>query len=135
LLLLALLRGRRRLAVLFLGAAACSSAGGPGVFDCAHNQDCQTMCTSGQFGFCDMMGKCSCMQDIPVGTLGAWSDVATAADGTAWVSAYNDQHGDLVVAKLSGSGRIPDSAWEFADVVPDGPVVNPATTVRNGVSA
>jgi hypothetical protein len=133
LLLLAALRGRRRLALLFLGAA-CSSAGGLAEVDCSKNQDCQSMCKTGELGFCDMKGACKCMPDIPVGALGRWSDVATAADGTAWVSAYNDDHGDLVVAKLAGAGRIPDAAWEFADGVPDGPVTNTVTTVRNGVT-
>ena len=55
-----------------------------------------------------------------------------SADGTIWVSAYAQSHGDLVVAQATG-GRIPDEAWEWVDGVPDGPVVVPDSKIRGGI--
>ena len=56
-----------------------------------------------------------------------------APDGTIWVSAYAQSHGDLVVAQATG-GRIPDEAWEWVDGVPDGPVVVPDSKIRGGIA-
>jgi hypothetical protein len=60
--------------------------------------------------------------------------VAVAPDGTIWVSAYAQSHGDLVVAQATG-GRIPDESWEWVDGVPDGPVTVPNAQIRRGIEA
>ena len=71
-----------------------------------------------------------------MGRLGPYSDVATGPDGTIWVSAYHAQYGDLVVAKVDPTvGRIPDTAWEWVDGVPDGPVIVPQSLFRHGIAA
>lgn len=58
-----------------------------------------------------------------------------ASNGDAWVSAYAESHGDLVVAIWEADGRIPNEAWEFVDGVPDGPVVIPESDIRGGILA
>ena len=100
---------------------------------CETTADC-TECGSGELPFC-VDNTCTCNSDIPIGQLGPYSDVAVASDGTAWVSAYAQTYGDLVVAHVTGGGRIPDQTWQWVDGVPDGPVVVPGATIRGGVSA
>jgi hypothetical protein len=69
-----------------------------------------------------------------VGRLGPYSHVATAPDGSIWVSAYAQTYGDLVVAKAIGPGRIADTDWEWVDGVPSGPVVVPGSMIRGGIT-
>ena len=98
---------------------------------CETAAQCALPCPTGEQPFCtDHM--CSCANDIVAGRIGPYSDVAVAPDGTIWVSAYAESHGDLVVAKATG-GRIPDTAWEWVDGVPDGPVVVPGAMIRRGI--
>ena len=98
---------------------------------CQTATDCTEPCPPGAQPFCtDHM--CSCSSDIIPGRIGPYSDVAIAPDGTIWVSAYAQSHGDLVVAKATG-GRIPDAAWEWVDGVPDGPIAVPGATIRGGI--
>lgn len=126
-------RLRLRVAVLLgLGLAACSNANLAKV-ECLKDADCASKCPAGQIGHCDTSGMCKCLDDVPVGTIGPWSDMAVSASGDAWISAYNSEYGDLMVAKHSGTGKVPLTEWEFADGVPAGPVVNAATTVRGGI--
>ena len=77
---------------------------------------------------------CSCQADLTAGRIGPYSDVAVAPDGTIWVSAYAESYGDLVVAKVTAPGRIPDTAWEWVDGVPDGPITKPGSPFRHGVA-
>jgi hypothetical protein len=98
---------------------------------CEMDSDCSD-CPQGQLPFC-LDNTCVCSDDIPAGRIGPYSDVAVGADGSIWVSAYASSHGDLVVAKATAAGRIPDEAWEWVDGVPDGPVVVPGSTIRHGV--
>ncbi len=92
-------------------------------------------CPEGEIAFC-IDGTCVCSDDIVIGKLGAYSDVAAGADGSIWVSAYHNQYGDLVVAQVEPTvGRIPDTAWEWVDGVPDGPVIVPQSIYRNGIEA
>lgn len=98
---------------------------------CELFSDCPE-CPSGEIAFC-LDGTCACSDDILMGKLGAYSDVATGADGSIWVSAYHNQYGDLVVARTEG-GRIPDTAWEWVDGVPDGPVIVPQSLYRRGIA-
>jgi MYXO-CTERM domain-containing protein len=97
---------------------------------CEMDSDCGE-CPKGQLPFC-IDNTCVCSDDIPAGRIGPYSDVATGADGSVWVSAYASSHGDLVVTKATG-GRVPDEAWEWVDGVPDGPVVVPNSMIRGGI--
>ncbi len=97
---------------------------------CEQTADC-TMCPEGEIPFC-IDNTCVCSTDIPAGKVGPYSDVGVNAAGQVWVSAYAQSHGDLVVAHATG-GRIPDSAWEWVDGIPDGPVTVPGSTIRGGI--
>ena len=99
---------------------------------CEMSSDC-TECPQGEIPFC-IDNTCVCSTDIPIGHLGPYSNIATGADGTMWVSAYHETYGDLVVASVSAGGRIPDNAWEWVDGVPSGPVVVPGSMIRGGIS-
>ncbi|MBV8758867.1 MAG: MYXO-CTERM sorting domain-containing protein [Deltaproteobacteria bacterium] len=97
---------------------------------CEMDKDCGP-CPKGQLPFC-IDNTCVCSDDIPPGRIGPYSDIATGADGSMWVSAYASSHGDLCVAKANG-GRIPDVDWEWVDGVPEGPVVVPGSQIRGGI--
>jgi hypothetical protein len=137
-------RGLRRagpLAGLWLGAAAltslvpaCNCGGDPGVMYCEVTEDCELQCPPNEIPFC-LDGICVCTPDVPYGRIGPFSAVAVTSTGDAWVSAYAETHGDLVVATARNPGRIPSSAWEFVDGVPDGPVVIPDSDIRGGIVA
>ncbi|HEY4242182.1 MAG TPA: MYXO-CTERM sorting domain-containing protein [Kofleriaceae bacterium] len=100
---------------------------------CDVASDCGAdFCMDGQIAFC-IDGTCVCGDDVPVGRLGSYSHVAVGGDGTVWVSAYAETHGDLVVAQAPG-GRIPDTAWQWVDGVPPGPVTVPGSMIRGGIS-
>ncbi len=109
--------------------------GNPAGKACETAADCgPEFCPQGEIAFC-IDDTCVCSDDIPIGRLGPYSDVAVGADGTVWVSAYHQQYGDLVVAKVDPSvGRIPDTAWEWVDGVPEGPVVVPDSKFRRGIT-
>ncbi|HEX4452943.1 MAG TPA: MYXO-CTERM sorting domain-containing protein [Kofleriaceae bacterium] len=103
-----------------------------------HNQACEqttdcTECPMGELPFC-VDNMCVCNTDVPVGQLGPYSAVAVAPDGTAWVSAYHQTYGDLVVAHVDGAGRIADNAWTWVDGVPAGPVTVPGSQIRGGIT-
>ena len=128
---------RRRLRGAWLVVAAAMSL----VLGCHHNaaeQSCETgsdcpACGSGDLPFC-IDGSCVCSPDIPVGQVGPYSSIAVDANGDTWVAAYAQTYGDLCVANV-GSGRIPDTAWEWVDGVPSGPVVVPGSMIRGGIAA
>jgi MYXO-CTERM domain-containing protein len=98
---------------------------------CEMDKDCGP-CPKGQLPFC-IDNTCVCSDDIVPGRIGPYSDVATAPDGSIWVSAYAQSHGDLVVTHATG-GRIPNESWEWVDGVPDGPVVVPNSQIRGGIA-
>lgn len=100
---------------------------------CELAADCASACEDGTVPFC-LEGTCECADDIPVGRIGPYSDVAVGADGSTWVSAYAQTYGDLVVARVQ-PGRVPDEAWEWVDGVPDGPVAIEGSKYRGGISA
>jgi hypothetical protein len=116
-------------AVLSL-APGCSCGQAEG--SCEIVADCGK-CEDGQIAFC-VDGMCECGDDLPVGRVGPYSDVAFGADGAIWVSAYAQTYGDLVVARAE-PGRVPDEAWEWVDGVPDGPVEIEGSLHRGGISA
>ena len=105
---------------------------------CETEADCgEGFCkTPGEIAFC-VDGQCQCGDDIVMGRLGSYSDVAASSSGEVWVSAYHEQYGDLVVAKVAAgtAGRIPDEAWEWVDGIPDGPVIVPQSKYRRGIAA
>ncbi len=122
---------------LWVGLSAVLSAV-PGC-SCSDASSCELFsdcpeCPSGEIAFC-LDGTCACSDDILIGKLGAYSDVAAGTDGSVWVSAYHNQYGDLVVARADAGGRIPDASWEWVDGVPDGPVSVPQSLYRRGISA
>lgn len=101
---------------------------------CEMVSDCSAdLCARGQLPFC-IDNTCVCSDDIPPGRIGPYSDVAAGPDGTIWVSAYAESHGDLVVARTA-EGRIPDEDWEWVDGVPEGPVIVPDSLIRRGIAA
>ncbi len=109
--------------------------GDPAGKSCETAADCgPDFCPKGELPFC-VDNTCVCSDDVPIGRLGPYSDVAVGADGAIWVSAYHQQYGDLVVAKVDPMvGRIPDTAWEWVDGVPSGPVVVPDSKFRGGIT-
>ncbi|MFN0246987.1 MAG: hypothetical protein ACKV2T_08755 [Kofleriaceae bacterium] len=116
----------------FLPACDC---GDPGAKSCEVASDCgPDFCGQGELPFC-IDGECVCSDDIIAGRVGPYSDVATGTDGSIWVSGYSINHGDLVVAKADGPGRIPVEKWEYVDGVPSGPVLIPDSKIRGGIDA
>jgi hypothetical protein len=114
-------------------APGCSCGSPPGADACEVFEDCADFaCNEGELAIC-FEGTCTCVDDVPYGRIGPHSDVAVAPSGEAVVSAYAENHGDLVIARQAGAGRIPDSAWEFVDGVPDGPVAIPESKIRGGI--
>ena len=134
-----LLAARRRrawlLALLVGGCSTSKLAPIEPMAECTMDVDCASKCTNGQVGVCGSDMTCSCSADIAVGSIGTYASLAVGPSGTAWVSAYNATHGDLMVAQAPATGRVPDASWEFADGVPSGPVVLPASHVRGGIRA
>ena len=124
---------------VWLGAAAvtslvpgCSCESKPGEQSCEVVEDCDLSCPEGEIPLC-FDNTCICTDDVPYGKIGTHSDVAVAPNGDAVVSGYAQNHGDLVVARHPGNGRIPNEEWQFVDGVPDGPVVLPSSMVRGGI--
>ncbi|MBL0214247.1 MAG: hypothetical protein IPQ07_10195 [Myxococcales bacterium] len=110
------------------------SCGNPSDKSCETAADCgPDFCAKGELPYC-IDNECVCSDDIPAGRVGPYSDVAAGKDGSIWVSAYAQSHGDLVVARVD-PGRVPNEAWEWVDGVPDGPVVVPDSHIRGGIDA
>jgi MYXO-CTERM domain-containing protein len=130
--------GRAVVTIATWGGLSVALSLAPGC-SCSKAQSCDVFsdcdeCPEGEIAFC-IDGTCVCSDDIVLGKLGPYSDVAAGPNGEIWVSAYHQQYGDLVVARVEGgAGRIPDEAWEWVDGVPDGPVVVPQSAFRNGIS-
>jgi len=112
----------------------CNCGGKPGDESCEIDEDCTAGCPTGMLPVC-LDHTCDCAPDVPYGRIGAHSDVDVASNSDAYVSAYSLAYGDLVVARQSGAGPIPDSAWEWVDGVPDGPVIFQNSMVRGGIRA
>ena len=139
----AVARGSARHAVTFatwLGMSAALSlmpgcdCGTPAAQSCELAADCGSdFCGDGEIAFC-LDNTCVCSDDIPLGRVGPYSDVAVGTDGSTWVSAYAQSYGDLVVARVE-PGRVPDEAWEWVDGVPDGPIAVEGSKYRNGIDA
>jgi MYXO-CTERM domain-containing protein len=110
------------------------SCGNPSSKSCETAADCgPDFCARGELPYC-IDNTCVCSDDIPAGRVGPYSDVAAGKDGSIWVSAYAQSHGDLVVARVD-PGRVLPEQWEWVDGVPDGPVVVPDSKIRGGIEA
>ena len=110
------------------------SCGDPAEKSCEVAADCgPDFCAEGELAYC-IDNTCVCSDDIPPGKIGPYSDVAAGKDGSIWVSAYAQSHGDLVVARAE-PGRIPVESWEWVDGIPDGPITIPDSNIRGGIEA
>ncbi len=124
------------LAVVVMAMAPACNCGSNAANSCELDLECAESCVDmpGTVGLC-LDGICECLPDVAYGSIGQYSAMAVALDGTVWVSAYNRKHGDLMVASTREMGRIPFETWEFIDGVPEGPVVLPEGSVRGGIKA
>lgn len=130
--------GTIALGVTWLGLSAlvpaCNCGSNPGEQACETTEECTEECPDGQLPYCNPdTGTCTCISDVPWGRIGPYSDVAVDSQGNAWISAYNESHGDLMVGMYESAGRVPDERFEFVDGVPDGPVAIPGSEVRGGI--
>src|SRR5262249_58591322 len=139
LLALFLWRFRRRVPpALFFAACSTGQIGPPPARSCTVDADCSDTCPPGQVGSCatsGMMSQCVCTADIPIGPIGPWMSMAAVPAGPVWVSAYNQLHGDLMVAKLAAARRLAAPASEVADRVPARPGGFVHSHLRGGVAA
>jgi hypothetical protein len=104
--------------------------------DCAH-----LVCQDGQVPACNF-GQCECVDDILFGNVGSHSSLVVASGPQAFVAGYNRTYGDLVVARFSPPGVVPNrpyasggDGWEFVDGVPAGPVRVENSDIRGGIKA
>ncbi|HEX8951903.1 MAG TPA: hypothetical protein VF945_08660, partial [Polyangia bacterium] len=98
---------------------------------CSIDDDCaKMMCDPGQVPSCQ--GKmCGCIPDIAPGDVGRFSSM-TMIDGNAYVSAYNNTYGDLMIGHISPPGVV--SGWDYVDGVPDETPDIPNSHNRGGIS-
>jgi uncharacterized protein (TIGR03382 family) len=101
---------------------------------CELVQDCAGFCPAGDVAFC-IEGTCICADDIEPGKIGPYSDIAVSPMGGAWVAAYAQTHGDLVVVHAAAPGRVLAESWEWVDGVPDGPIAVENARIRGGIAA
>ena len=124
-----------RILIAFCFAAALNigcQCGGATQQGCRLDDDCRALsCPTGEIPAC-MDGACGCNSDLPLGDVGRFETLALRG-GTAYVAAYNNTYGDLMVGHAAPPGRVTD--WEFVDGVPfDGIPDNPLSQVRGGIS-
>lgn len=141
---LALRLGRRQLRRLrigrsagllgLLGAALVGQAGCKRAPTCRVADDCrQTQCGPNELPACLPDGTCGCNPDIPRGDVGRFSSLVLR-DGTAYIAAYNNTYGDLMIGHVTPPGVIGN--WEFVDGVPEDVLPdNPQSRVRGGITA
>lgn len=98
--------------VAFVAAGCgCSNAN-----SCSIDDDCsKMMCDTGQVPAC-MGNQCGCIPDIAPGDVGRFSSM-TMIGPDAYVAAYNNTYGDLMIGHLTPPGVV--SGWDFVDGVPD----------------
>jgi len=113
-----------RATIVGLGAVALMAATNPG---CGCGDD-QTFGGTGCGSDCNQV----CGDGLPMGLIGSYTSVATAKDGTVWVSGYNDApldgtltpgslYGDLVVGKFdSGKKQVMWATVDGIPALPDG---------------
>jgi hypothetical protein len=83
---------------------------------CKIDDDCaKMMCDTGEVPAC-MGNQCGCIPDIAPGDVGRFSSM-TVIGPDAYVSAYNNTYGDLMIGHITPPGVV--SGWDFVDGVPD----------------
>lgn len=116
---------------LLVGVSGCADGSG----SCTVDDDCaKKMCDPGQIPACSRgkkAGKCECVYDLPVGESGRFSSMVLL-DGDAYVAAYSDTYGDLLIGHVAPPGRITN--WQFVDGVPREAPADPKSRVRGGVA-
>ena len=111
------------------------NCGGQHTGACKTDEDCVAMyCTEGTIPLCGTNDQCYCGDDIPLGPVGRYASTAVVGS-TVYVAAYNEKHGDLMLATVTKGDRVTVDGWEYLDGVPDGPVVLPPPAQRGGVRA
>lgn len=81
---------------------------------------------------CERVGvQCDCVEGEPLdaGFVGRFVDLSVV-DGTAWISAYAEDYGDLVVARYDD---VAGWVWQWVDGVPDGEIVAAPSGPRGGI--
>lgn len=118
------------LAATFQAGCSCS---GSSIKSCNVDDDCRTQaCPAGQLPKCQEDGTCGCAHDTPLGDIGRFSSLAMV-EGEAYVAAYNNTYGDLMIGHVAPPGVVGD--WEFVDGIPlNAPSTNPLSQVRGGIS-
>ncbi len=132
---LVLLRRRAKaLAPLLIVGAVALVAAGCGCDNknqCKVDDDCaKMMCPAGQVPAC-MGNMCGCAPDISLGDIGRFSSM-TLINGDAYVSAYNNTYGDLMIGHITPPGVVGN--WDFVDGVPDVAPDVANSHVRGGIS-
>ena len=135
-----LLRARRRrlvrgLAGLAVVAAAATLLVGCG---CDHNggqcrvdDECSKLqCDAGKIPQCET-NMCVCNNDLAHGDSGRYASM-TIIDDRAYVAAYNETYGDLMIGSVVPPGRIDN--WDFVDGVPAEAPGTLGSHVRGGIS-
>jgi hypothetical protein len=114
-------RGRSALRTLLGSAAVVAVAGSWMGCSCSDDVEADPADKDAGPGACGTPGADPCVILEP-GLVGAYTSAAVAADGTIWVSGYNEadwegnvSYGDLVVGKWNGSAV----DWVHVDGVPD----------------
>ena len=93
-----------------------SSGCDSGKSQCKVDDDCAKMqCDPGEVPAC-MANECGCIPDIAPGDVGRFSSM-TLIDNSAYVAAYNNTYGDLMIGHITPPGVV--SGWDFVDGVPD----------------
>jgi hypothetical protein len=128
------LRHRRALAPLVAVAALSFFAVGCGCDNnkaqCKVDDDCAKMqCAKSQVPTCQAR-MCICTPDLQLGDIGRFSSMAVIGS-TAYVSAYNNTWGDLMVGHVTPPGVVGN--WDFVDGVPKSAPDLPNSHVRGGV--
>jgi MYXO-CTERM domain-containing protein len=97
---------------------------------CRVDDDCaKMMCPAHQVPTC-MGHACGCTLDLDIGDIGRFSSMALIGNN-AYVSAYNNSWGDLMIGHVSPPGVVGN--WDFVDGVPSQPPDLPNSHVRSGV--
>ncbi len=113
------------------GAVAC----GDDSNSCRVDDDCaKKACDPGQIPTCQRTkgaGSCTCVYDLPVGDAGRFASMVLL-DGLAYVAAYSETYGDLLIGHVQPPGRV--EKWQFVDGVPREAPVDPDSRVRGGVA-
>ena len=132
-----LLRGRSKaLASLIVVALAGTLVAGCGCsgngLQCSVDDDCAKMaCAAGQIPQCQS-NMCLCTPDVPAGDIGRFASM-TLIGPQAYVAAYNNMYGDLMIGHLTPPGVVTD--WDYVDGVPDEAPTYANSHVRGGVQS